>query len=219
MTLNIRQFTFNPYQENTYVISAPDGAAAVIDPGCCTAQEQQQLSAYIAQAGLQLRYLLNTHGHIDHMLGNRYVAVRYGVPLLCHTLAQQELEEALAWGRMMEMEAEPSPAPGRLLEAGDTLELGGIVLEVLYTPGHSAGSVSFLHRAGGVLFSGDVLFQGSIGRTDLPGGSYRVLMRTILDQLLPLEDSVRVYSGHGPATTIGTERRSNPYVLDFLRQR
>ncbi|MDX2282918.1 MAG: MBL fold metallo-hydrolase [Bacteroidia bacterium] len=218
MTLNIRQFTFNLYQENTYVISAPDGTAAVIDPGCYTAQEQQQLSAYIAQAGLQVRYLLNTHGHIDHMLGNRYVAGRYGVPLLCHALAQQELEEALAWGRMMGMEAEPSPAPGRLLEAGDTLDLGGIVLEVLYTPGHSAGSISLLHRAGAVLFSGDVLFQGSIGRTDLPGGSYRVLMRTLIDQLMPLDDSVRVYSGHGPATTIGTERRSNPYVLDFLRQ-
>lgn len=214
--LQVHRFTFNVYQENTFVISDESGACVIIDPGCYAAQEETALKAYIRAHKLQVEKLLNTHGHIDHMLGNKMVVDQYKVPFEAHPLIQQELEAASSYGPMMGLSPAPSPMPDRLLTEGDIVSFGNTELEVLFTPGHSPSHISFFHRESQQLFSGDVLFQGSIGRTDLPGGSFSILMETIRDKFLPLDDKVQVQCGHGPATTIGAERRSNPFILQHL---
>lgn len=217
--LNIRVFEFNPYQENTLVISDESGQCALIDPGCHVASEQAVLTDYIETNGLTPILLLNTHGHIDHMLGNAWARDKWNLPFWTHRIVEQELAQAPAWGMAMGLKVAPSPAPDHYLEAGDTVTVGSETLEVLFTPGHSPGHISFFHRAGKQLFSGDVLFQGSIGRTDLPGGDHATLMTNIVDQVLPLGDDVTVFPGHGPTTSIGAERRSNPFIQQFLTSR
>jgi len=216
--LQIKQFTFNPYQENTFVVADDTGACVIIDPGCHTHAEQAALQEYVAGQGWRPEYLLNTHGHIDHMLGNAFVKETYGIPFVTHVGVVAELEAAPAWGAMMGLSPAPSPQPDRLVEAGDTITFGHSTLEVLFTPGHSASHISFFHRSTQELFSGDVLFLGSIGRTDLPGGDYETLMKTIFEQLIPLGDEVKVYCGHGPMTKIGQERQGNPFLLQYQQR-
>lgn len=213
--LSVQCFTFNPYQENTYLLSDETKNCVIIDPGCYTATEQKELSTYIEQQGLTVELLLNTHGHIDHMMGNSYVKNTYQVPFLTHELVIKELDYVPGYAPMFGLSVEPSPHPDTLLDEGDVVKFGNTELQVFFTPGHSAGHISFLHEESKQLFSGDVLFQGSIGRTDLPGGSYPVLMETIVKKILPLGDDVIVYSGHGPETSIGVERQSNPFILQY----
>ncbi|MEO0895927.1 MAG: MBL fold metallo-hydrolase [Bacteroidota bacterium] len=210
--LNFKAFTFNAYQENTYVIFNDQKECAIIDPGCYSKTEQEQLLSYIQENELIPRYLLNTHGHIDHMLGNRYVKDTFDIPFLTHELVINELEATKAYGAMFGFSPAPSPPPDKLVDEGDVIALGDEEIKVIFTPGHSAGHISFYHEASAQLFSGDVLFQGSIGRTDLPGGDYPTLMRTIFQKLIPLGSEVIVYPGHGPSTTIEQEIASNPFV-------
>lgn len=213
--LKVKTFTFNLYQENTYVLSDENGIGVVIDPGCYSQHEEKALVDYIEKEGIQLEYLLNTHGHVDHMLGNQFVKNRYGLKFATHKGVVAELASVPAYAAMMGLSPAPSPEPDVFLEEGDVLSFGEINLEVLFTPGHSPGHISFFHRESKQLFSGDVLFQGSIGRVDLPGGSYPVLMDNIINKVLPLGDDVVVYCGHGPTTTIGRERVSNPFILNY----
>ncbi|MEM6767031.1 MAG: MBL fold metallo-hydrolase [Bacteroidota bacterium] len=213
--LSVQCFTFNPYQENTYLVSDETKKCVIIDPGCYTASEQQELSHYIEQQGLTVDKLLNTHGHIDHMMGNSYVKDTYKVPFLTHKLVIDELDYVPGYAPMFGLNVAPSPHPDTLIDEGDEVNFGNTILKVFFTPGHSAGHISFFHAESKQLFSGDVLFQGSIGRTDLPGGSYPTLMQTIVNKILPLGDEVTVYSGHGPMTTIGEERVSNPFILQY----
>ncbi|MCB0839882.1 MAG: MBL fold metallo-hydrolase [Bacteroidetes bacterium] len=210
----IHPFTFNPYQENTYIISDETHECVIIDPGCYSSKEQELFSNYIDQNKLNVKKLLNTHGHIDHMLGNAFVKQRYEVPFITHKLVVPELEATQAYGALMGIHPDPSPNPDQFVDEGDTITFGNTTLEVLFTPGHSAGHISFFDRPGKNLFSGDVLFQGSIGRTDLPGGSFPVLMKSIFDKILPLGDDVKVYCGHGPSTTVRQERVSNMFILN-----
>lgn len=214
--LIIKGFTVNPYQENTWLIADQHGNCAVIDPGCHTTSEQQMLKTFIDEQGWHPVILLNTHGHVDHMLGNAWVKDTYQIPFHTHRIVVNELERAVAWGHMMGIQVAESPEPDHFLEEGDMVQIGEEQLEVLFTPGHSPGHISFFHRAEGHLFSGDVLFQGSIGRTDLPGGDGPTLMTSITDKLLPLDDEVIVYPGHGGTTTIGAERATNPFILHYL---
>ncbi|MDP5170141.1 MAG: MBL fold metallo-hydrolase [Bacteroidia bacterium] len=211
--LSIKCFTVNPYQENTWLISDSHGACAIIDPGCYSASEQAEILEYVSSQKLTPVLLLNTHGHIDHMLGNAWAVSTFQIPFHTHRLVVNELEVAPAWGTMMGLKAAPSPAPDHLLEEGDIVRVGEEELEVLFTPGHSEGHISFFHRKEGHLFSGDVLFQQSIGRTDLPGGHYPTLMTTIHEKLLPLGDQVIVYPGHGPTTTLAAEKATNPFLM------
>ncbi|MEL6844848.1 MAG: MBL fold metallo-hydrolase [Bacteroidota bacterium] len=214
--LTVQAFVFNAYQENTYVLSDATKACVIIDPGCYTPAERQALVDYIEQQELKPIYLLNTHGHIDHMLGNHFVKEKYQIPFLTHEIVIKELESVPGYAMAFGMNPDPSPAPDQLVDEGDIIGFGETSLEVIFTPGHSAGHISFLHRESEQLFSGDVLFQQSIGRTDLPGGDSRTLMQTIENKLLPLGDTVSVYPGHGPATTIGQERQTNPFILHWL---
>jgi len=173
-----------------------------------------ELERCIEEYGLNPVRLLNTHCHIDHVLGNAFAAKRYQLPLEIHEreipILNSLLQTALYFGVSVE---EASPAPGRFIEVDEVITFGDTRLEVLFTPGHSPGSISFYCREARFIIAGDVLFQGSIGRTDLPGGDYDVLINSIKTQLLTLDDVVKVYPGHGPATTIGGERSRNPFLV------
>jgi glyoxylase-like metal-dependent hydrolase (beta-lactamase superfamily II) len=215
--LTLKTFAFNPYQENTYVLADAQGQCAVIDPGCYFPHERETLTNYLQEQGLTLEKVLLTHGHIDHMVGNATLLRQFDVPLVAHRKCMADLQAAPQLGSMMGLNVDPSPEPTVWIEAGDTVSVGQLQLDVLYTPGHAEGHVSFFHRPTEQLFAGDVLFQGSIGRTDFPGGSMDVLMASIFEQVLPLGDTVKVYPGHGPATTVGAERRGNPFLLNYRR--
>lgn len=219
--LKVKTFTFFPeyFGENTYVVSDETGACVVIDPGCYHRHERDELVAYIEDSGLKLEMVLNTHCHIDHILGNATLVNRYKVPLVAHKDDLYNLVGAEAFARMYGLSIDPSPEPDRFIEEGDVIHFGNTELEVLFTPGHSKGHVSFFHRDSQQVWSGDVLFKDSVGRVDLPGGSAAVLIDTILNKLFPLGDAVTVYAGHMGPTTIGQERLHNPLVAQMQRAR
>ena len=209
--LTVRSFTFNPFQENTYVVH--NGKQAIlVDPGCWKLHEEEELRAWLEHNGLEPVRLVLTHAHIDHVMGCAWVAERYGLKPEVHRLDLPLLRNAPRQGEMFGVRCEPSPEPEVFLEEGMTIELGTDHLEILFVPGHAPGHVALYCKVQGFVIAGDVLFNGSIGRTDLPGGDFDVLARSIREQLYPLGDDVVVYCGHGEATTIGKERRSNPFV-------
>lgn len=212
----LHHFTFNPFQENTYLVWDEAGHCAIIDPGCYTASEEIRLKQYIESKQLKPVFCLLTHGHIDHVAGCAYVARTWpDAPLVAHPDAVREMRAAEGYAGMYGFSLAPGPEPDRLLAHGDVMQIGSLQLEVLYTPGHSLGSVSFLQREAGVLIAGDVLFAGSIGRTDLPGGDYKTLMHSIFDVLLPLDGDTQVFPGHGPSTTLAAEAKTNPFLLQW----
>jgi glyoxylase-like metal-dependent hydrolase (beta-lactamase superfamily II) len=210
--MTVSGFTFNAFSENTYLLHDATKQCVVIDPGCYDKAEQQALKAFVEAQGLQVVLLLNTHCHIDHVFGNQFIIDTYQVPFLIHEADLSVLRAvptyAPSYGFPLYNPAEPTGflTPGQPINFGDT------TLEVRFAPGHAPGHVVFYHEPTETVIGGDVLFQGSIGRTDLPGGNYDTLIESIKNQLLTLPDSVTVYPGHGPATTIGAERRSNPFL-------
>jgi glyoxylase-like metal-dependent hydrolase (beta-lactamase superfamily II) len=210
--LHVRSFTLNPIQENTYFVFNETGDCAIIDPGCYFDEEKQELSQFIAAHTLKPQLLLNTHCHLDHVFGNKYIAETYELELHVHPLEKQLLEMAPASGLMYNMPFDNYQGPLHDLIPDQIIKLGNDELRCLFTPGHSPGSISFYSAAQGFVISGDVLFSGSVGRTDLPGGDMKILLNSIQTQLLTLPDETIVYSGHGPATTIGMERAQNPYL-------
>ncbi len=210
--LNIKQFTFNPFSENTYLLYDDSHHAVIIDPGCYDRYEQAQLLAFINQKALQPEALWLTHAHIDHVLGNQFVYEQWGLSPQMHRAEQTNLDRLPAYAPTFGFPAIQSPAASDYIEAADVLKVGDFELEVLFAPGHSAGSLCFYHRAGGWLIGGDVLFRESIGRTDLPGGDFDTLISSIQKQLFNLPEATIVYPGHGPATTIGYEKRNNPFL-------
>ena len=210
--LKIDSFTFNPFQENTYVLSDESGECIIIDPGCYDAEEKVELANFIDSKGLKPVKILLTHAHIDHVLGINFLAGKYGLPIVMNSIETELLKSASIYGQMWGIQVEPAPDPQEFLKDGDTFTFGKTELEVLFTPGHSPGSLSYYHRPTKQLIAGDVLFYGSIGRTDLPGGNFETLEKSIRTKLYTLEDDVIVYSGHGQSTTIGHEKRTNPFV-------
>lgn len=212
--LKIHGLTFNPFQENTYLLYDEDSKACfIIDPGCLGVSEQQRLVKVIEELGLHPTRLLNTHCHLDHVFGNAFVAERYGLELGIHELELPLLQNLMNVANMYRVPGvEESPAPGYYLYPDQPLELGGHTIELLFCPGHSPGHLCLYDRAGAQVIGGDVLFAGSIGRTDLPGGDMATLLGSIHTQLLPLPDETVVHPGHGPSTTIGEERRGNPFL-------
>jgi len=178
----------------------------VIDPG----DEADRILAEVRDGGLEVVSVLLTHGHADHVGGVRGIVESLAAEVLIHGDDASMLETAVEHGRMFGLEIERPPAPDRYLQDGDVIRFGSERVTVLHTPGHSPGAVSFL--GDGVVFVGDTIFAGSVGRFDLPGGSYDALMRSISEKILTLDDSVTIYPGHGPATTVGAERRGNPFL-------
>lgn len=214
----VHYFTFSPFAENSYIIYDETKECIIIDPGCYTNEERQTLQKFIRDNQLKPVRLLNTHCHIDHVFGNRYVAETYGLALEIHEGELPVLESVATVAQMYgipNVQQSPDPDPNKFIKEGDTIEFGNTSLKVLFTPGHSPASVSFYCEADQFVIGGDVLFQGSIGRTDLPGGNYDTLMQSIKNNFLTLPDNTVVYSGHGNPTTVERERQSNPFILDY----
>jgi glyoxylase-like metal-dependent hydrolase (beta-lactamase superfamily II) len=217
--MKIHSFTFSPFAENTYVLYDDTGECVIIDPGCYGRAEEKQLTDFISSQKLKPVRLINTHCHIDHVFGIPFVTRHYGLKLEIHKGEVIVLQFAPQSGMMFGTPVEPMPEPGAFIEEGDVITFGNTKLEVLLTPGHSPASICFYNREGKQLISGDVLFKGSIGRTDLPGGDYEALMNSIFTKLLDLDDDVKVYPGHMEPTTIGEERRTNPFIHEWLLER
>lgn len=210
--LQIQAFTFNPFSENTYLLSDADKNCWIIDPGMSNAREWGQLSQAIESQGLRPQAIFNTHAHIDHILGIPVLTEKYNIPFALHPLDSPVLMGAGASALMFGIGSFMPPIVTQHLSEEIPLQLGEHTLKVLLTPGHSPGSVCFYNEKDGWLIGGDVLFNGSVGRTDLPGGHTETLMESIRTQLYTLPDEVVVYPGHGPSTTIGAEKKSNPFV-------
>lgn len=211
--LKIKQFTFNPVQENTYVIYDEKGACAIVDPGCYFDYEYKELTDFIDTNKLSPKCLLNTHCHLDHVFGNKKIAEMYGLTLMIHEKEKLLLEYAPASGKNWGLPFDNYTGELIFLKENEYLQLGDDKLLMLFTPGHSPGSLSFYHAQQRFVIAGDVLFRSGIGRTDLPGGDYQTLMTSIRTQLFTLPDNVRVYPGHGPETTIGYEKAHNPFLV------
>ena len=209
---HIATFVFNPFQENTYIVYDETGQCIIVDPGCYSKQERDQISAFIADNNLNPVMLVNTHCHIDHVLGNKFIADTYKVPFAMHRADIPVLDAVVNYGKMMGIEAEPSPAADRHFDEGETVAFGNTVFDIYFTPGHCPGHVVLHNAAENYVLGGDVLFAGSIGRTDLPGGDFDTLEKSIQQKLYILPDETVVYSGHGPTTTIGREKKTNPFV-------
>lgn len=209
--LQVRSFVFNPFQENTFVVYDETKECAIIDPGCSDENENSQLRDFIKKEKLRVRLLLNTHCHIDHVLGNRFVKDTFKVNLLIHRTEEPILKAAEVYAPSYGFHDYQHMPADAYLEEGDFLMIGNQTFVVLFVPGHSPGHVAFYSEKNRLLFGGDVLFYNSIGRTDLPGGNHQTLLNSIHTQLFTLPDYVKVLPGHGPETTIGFEKKTNPF--------
>lgn len=210
--MNLKKFVFNPFQENTYLIWDNDKNCAIIDPGCSDDYERKELTEFIESEGLKPIKLLNTHCHIDHVLGNKFLAEKYNLGLEMHELDLPVLNAVPNYGATFGFETGQMLQPSTFLSQGDVVNVGSIELEILFVPGHSPGSICFYHKTTKQVISGDALFYGSIGRTDLPGGNHNQLIEAIKSELLTLPEDVQVHSGHGPSTNIGFEKVHNPFL-------
>lgn len=207
----IKPFTFNDFEENTYIIYDNSKECAIIDPGCNNEAERKELVKYLEEHDLNPVLLLNTHCHIDHILGNKFIAEKYRLPLGSHKGELMVLSSGITVATMYGIHYDPSPDISIFYEENDMIKFGQTLLKVLFTPGHSPASICFYHEESKNVIAGDVLFQGSIGRTDLPGGNYDTLIQSIHSRLFVLPGDVKVFPGHGPSTTIGYEKRFNPF--------
>lgn len=210
--LTVKSFTFSPVQENTYVLYNEQKQCCIIDPGCYFEAERDELKTGIEKAGLTPVLLLNTHCHLDHVFGNKFVHDTWGLNLHLHEKEKPVLDFAPLSGERWQLPFDNYNGPLVYLKEGNFIKIGEDQLEIRFTPGHSPGSVSFYSAADGFIIGGDVLFNRSIGRTDLPGGSMDTLVESIRTQFFTLPDETRVYSGHGPVTTVGYEKANNPFV-------
>jgi len=209
----VAKFTFNPFQENTYIVYDETKECIIFDPGMYTEAEKKHFTDFIDSTGLRPVRLINTHCHLDHVFGNKFVADTYQLGLEIHEGEVPVLESFTQVCAMYGVpNVEAFPAPSRFIKEGNTITFGNTSLEVLFTPGHSPASISFFCKEDQFLIAGDVLFRESIGRTDLPGGDMKTLLDSIREQCFPLGDDVRVHSGHGEDTTIGYEKQNNPFL-------
>ncbi|HET7899210.1 MAG TPA: MBL fold metallo-hydrolase [Flavisolibacter sp.] len=210
--LTVQPFTFNPVQENTYVLYNEKGECCIIDPGCYFASEEKALTDFIEQNNLQPVLLLNTHCHLDHIFGNKFISKTYKLKLHLHPQEKAVLEYGPAAGQLWQLPFDNYDGELVFLDEGQTIRIGADELQVLFTPGHSPGSISFYDKESKFVISGDVLFEGSVGRTDLPGGDFTILEESIKTKLYTLPEDTIVYPGHGASTTVGDEMKTNPFV-------
>jgi glyoxylase-like metal-dependent hydrolase (beta-lactamase superfamily II) len=210
--LSVKTFTFNPVQENTYVLYNEAGQCCIIDPGCYFQQERDELKNFIEQTGLQPILLLNTHCHLDHVFGNKWVAKTWGLVLHIHEKEKRVLDFAPQSAEMWQLPFDNYMGELVYIKEGTNISVGPDELGIRFTPGHSPGSVVFFNKELRFAHVGDVLFNGSVGRTDLPGGSHATLISSIKEKLLPLGDDVGFICGHGAGSSIGQERMTNPFL-------
>jgi glyoxylase-like metal-dependent hydrolase (beta-lactamase superfamily II) len=209
--LQVKKFTFNPFMENTYVLFDETGECVIIDPGCVEKDEESELVEFIESNKLIVKQLINTHCHIDHVLGNAFVKRKFNVPLLIHPIEEAMLRAVKSYASNYGFSQYQESTPDSFLNEGDQVVFGNQKLEILFVPGHSPGHIAFYDAATKIVIGGDVLFENSIGRTDLPGGDYDTLINSIHQKFFTLPDDVTVYCGHGSETSIGFEKRTNPF--------
>jgi hydroxyacylglutathione hydrolase len=209
--LQIQSFVFNPLQENTFVLFDETKECVIIDPGCYNREEDAELALFIKDNDLNVKMLLNTHCHVDHVLGNFFVKDRYKVDLLIHKREEAVLKAVKAYAPSYGIFNYAETSADLFLEEGDEVKFGNVSGKVLFVPGHSPGHIAFYFQPENIVIGGDVLFYNSIGRTDLPGGHHQTLIDSIHKKFFTLPDHTTVYPGHGPETTIGYEKRTNPF--------
>jgi len=210
--MNVKKFKFNPIEVNAFVLWDETLECVIIDPACFYPEEEQQLKLFIETNNLRPVKLLNTHGHFDHLMGNRFVEKTWGLSCEIHQEDNYLVEQASSQSLLFGMSIPKPPLPGHFFVDGEVLSFGNSTLKVIFVPGHSPGGVAFYSEADKMLIAGDILFYGSVGRTDLPKGNHEQLITGIKEKLLVLDPDVRVYCGHGPETTIGAEKRNNPFL-------
>ncbi len=212
--MRIDIMTSNPFAENTYFIVSEDNQVTVIDPGFSNELEAAAFYNRLDSEGWTVEQIVLTHGHVDHVFGCAELKEKYQIPLYMHALAQDTAARSTDVAQMFGMHCNPVPKADAYIDEQQQIQMGGVNWQILFCPGHSVGSLCFYHAPSQELIAGDVLFEGSIGRTDLPGGNYDQLIQSIKTKLLPLPDDVIVMPGHGGPTTIGQERASNPFLQD-----
>jgi len=210
--MTLHHLIFNPYEVNTYIVAADDGQCAIIDPACCSPNEQSTLKKLIADKKLRPVWLINTHGHFDHIIGNSFVCKTWPVKTAAHRGDLFLMENAWRQGEIFGFSVEQPPAPEFFFEDKNTVDFGGVSLQIRHIPGHSPGSIVLYSPVQKWVIVGDVMFRGSIGRTDLPGGNFDLLMSGIEEKLMTLPPDTVVYTGHGPKTSIERERKYNPFL-------
>ena len=210
--MKFKTLIFNAFQENTYLLYDESGEAAIVDAGCATPRERERMQDVCTELCVRPTLLLNTHCHIDHLLGVAHLQRTYGAQAAAHPDDAPLLRTLPAQAGLFGVPLDEVPQFDMDLKHQQTVRFGNTTLLVLHTPGHSPGGVCFLHQESGTLLSGDTLFHGSVGRTDLPGGDYGTLMQSIKQHLLTLPNATVVLPGHGPQTTIEYERNHNPFI-------
>ena len=212
--MKIKQFVLNPFQENTYLLYDETGEAIIVDAGCYTTSEAAEVKRFTDENKLTVKYLVNTHCHIDHILGINALCDMYKVDCYAHREELPTLQMAQQHAMMFGLVIDTVPKVEKTIDEGDELKFGNTTLKVIHTPGHTLGGVCLYSEKDKILITGDTLFQGSIGRTDLGGGSFDSIIHSIATKLLTLPDDVMVFPGHGDSSTIGKERVSNPFLKD-----
>lgn len=209
--IHIHNFVFNPFMENTYLLWDDSKEAIIIDPGCYEDVEKEQLTQFVEDHELKVVKLINTHCHIDHVFGNEFVRKTYGVDLVIHPNDEETLRAVKVYAPAYGFANFEESDDFQFMKEGDVIEFGKSKLDVLFTPGHAPGHVVLINKNQNVCIGGDVLFDGSIGRTDLPGGDHETLIKSIHEKIFPLGDEMVIYPGHGGTTTVGKEKTSNPF--------
>ena len=210
--MQIKKFTFNPVQENTFIIYDETGECVIIDAGCYFEYEREELDAFISKKRLKPVRLINTHCHFDHIMGVTHCRTRYNLQFEIHPDEAPLVEQAVSHGDLFAIPVDSIEPADLFFQENDQITFGNSSLQVIAAPGHSPGGVVFYNPVQKILFAGDVLFYGSIGRTDLPGGNFNRLIGNIQTKLLTLPEETVVYCGHGPETTIGFEKKNNPFL-------
>ncbi|HLN52777.1 MAG TPA: MBL fold metallo-hydrolase [Lentimicrobium sp.] len=210
--INIKSFAFNPFATNTYILSDETGECIIIDPACGSRDEEAELEKYIDSKSLSPKFQIVTHYHIDHILGVKFVKNRYGIGATVHSEGRIFWENIQNKAYHFGLNSNDIIPPDHFINEGDKVRFGNAELEVIYAPGHADGSICLVNHPQKFVIAGDVLFYGSIGRTDLPTGDFDILRENILTKLFVLDDNYTVYPGHGPKTSIGFERMQNPFI-------
>ena len=211
--MNIYKFVFSPIEVNTYILADESGDCAIIDCGCYDKQESDRLVDLIKNKMIKPVLLLNTHCHLDHIFGNRFVLGRYNLKPFSHEYDEMNRKDAVQHAMLFGLSMDDPPEPAGFLTDNQTITFGSTELLALHVPGHTSGSLAFYSKENGCVFTGDALFAGSIGRTDLPGGDYDTLIKSITKKLFVLPPETVVYPGHGNETTIEKEMKSNPFFV------
>ncbi|MEQ9426573.1 MAG: MBL fold metallo-hydrolase [Cyclobacteriaceae bacterium] len=209
--IQIKSFEFNPFSENTYILYDETKEAIIVDPGCYDQSEKDNLTQFIEDNDLKVVKLINTHCHVDHVFGNKFVKAHFGVELFIHKKDEPTLEAVKVYAPVYGIDKYEPATADKYLDENDHVEFGDSSLDILFVPGHAPGHIVLVHKEQKFCIGGDVLFHGSIGRTDLPGGDFDTLIENIHSKMFKLDDETKVYPGHGPTTTIGFEKANNPF--------